>query len=162
MRTKLSSGEVEIRVQERRVVSATAFHKGERIAGAQATCAPQDEFDLKEGEAIAVSRLAAELEKSQVAELQFAQAKISEALRQYGAIRANITLPEPKAAQQIVVEIMGKLDKRRNVPDNSYCPEGSKQCAARDPQGFICCAEKGHYGDHKAYIGRTHVASQWP
>lgn len=71
MRVRVSETDFEVRVQERRVVVADIFFRGKLIASGQATQAPQDEWDLKEGESIALARMVNKLRDVQREEMEY-------------------------------------------------------------------------------------------
>lgn len=58
MRLSLGSLDLEVRVQERKVTFVDVFHKGKMIASNLAIHNPLDQFNSKEGEDIAIGRVA--------------------------------------------------------------------------------------------------------
>lgn len=71
MRVRVSETDFEVRVQERRVVVADIFFRGNLIASGQATQAPQDEWDLREGQKIALARMVNKLRDVQREEMEY-------------------------------------------------------------------------------------------
>lgn len=113
MRLKIQDKDVEIRVQERRVVYATAFHKGVEIAACEAICAPDDVYNPEEGEKLAVGRLAAELEGRQWLIQADKLKKVDQLFRDLGAISGQVEFPTIFPGWAIAEKILGKLTTRR-------------------------------------------------
>lgn len=109
MRLVIQGKELEFRVQERRVTTCSVFHKGKEIAGDISIHAPQDPYDQREGERIAVERAALQLFERQQRERQDAM----KVFTKVGALSGNVELPSLEPPQSIVQKIMAKLDQRR-------------------------------------------------
>lgn len=113
MRLVIQGKELEFRVQERRIVTCSVFHKGEEIAADLAICAPQDPFSLREGEKLAVERAAAILFERHNQERQDAIVKVDKVFTEVGAISGDVELPSLETPDEIVGKVMEKLDERR-------------------------------------------------
>ncbi len=113
MRLKIQGKDVEVRVQERRIVVADFIHKGKVVASGVATCAPIDPFSLEEGEKIAVTRAAQMMYKYQLNAEAQAKQKIEDVLKANGAISATIEFPQIAEVWEMIGELLGRLNKRR-------------------------------------------------
>lgn len=113
MRLKIQGKEVEVRVQERRIVVADFIHKGKVVASGVATCAPVDSFDLRTGEMKAVSRAATQMYQAQVDADKRVRETVSEIRHKAGVISAQIELPRITLAYEMFNAIMDKLDIKR-------------------------------------------------
>lgn len=113
MRLVIQGKELEFRVQERRVVTCSAFHQGKEIAFDLAICAPGDKYDPREGEKIAVGRVADQLWERQRAERHEAMVKVDQVFSEVGAISGNVELPHLEEPSVIVEKVMAKLGDRR-------------------------------------------------
>lgn len=113
MRLKIQNKDVEVRVQERRIVVADFIYKGKVVASGVAAQAPQDEFNLEVGEKLAVSRAAQRMYEAELAADKMAKEKIEEALKANGAISAQVQLPRISMVHEMYAVIMDRLAKRR-------------------------------------------------
>ena len=113
MRLKIQNKDVEVRVQERRIVVADFIHKGKVVASGVAIQAPQDEFNLEAGEKLAVTRAAQHMYEAELAADGVAREKIGDALKANGAISAQVELPRISMVHEMYAVIMDRLAKRR-------------------------------------------------
>jgi hypothetical protein len=114
MRLVIQGKELEFRIQERRVTTCSVFHKGVEIAADLAIHAPQDPYDQKEGERVAVTRVADILvERCQLERKESIQ-KVDKVFTEVGALSGNVELPQIPGANEIVGKVMEKLDARRD------------------------------------------------
>lgn len=114
MRIRIFGEPVEVRIQERRVIAVDFIRKGEVIAGGIAICSPKDQFDLQEGQKIAVERAAGQLEDFQTMGRKEMSRNV-EAGWKAGRSPSwcfNL-LPNVRPADEITEEILGKLDAQR-------------------------------------------------
>lgn len=179
MRLTIQGKEVEVRVQERRIVVADFIHKGKVVASGVSTCAPVDTFDLRTGEITAVNRAAIQMLQVQNMADQAVRKVVGDVMQKAGVISAQIELPRISMVHEMFNEIMKKLDIRRakrmvkeaglvgapilravhTVKENDdRALEGKDDCNARSrPEtdgGYWCTKPKGHSGDHAAHVGR--------
>lgn len=89
------------------------MRKGREIATDIAICAPQDNFDPREGEKIAVGRVAELLVARQRDAQQKSLNDMDYAARAAGVLKMNFELPKVEPAEEITKLVMAKLDKRR-------------------------------------------------
>lgn len=113
MRLVIQGKELEFRVQERRITTCSVFHKGVEIASDLAIHAPQDTYDQREGEKIAVSRAAAILFERQQQERKEAMQKVDQVFSEVGALSGSVELPGLEPVAEITEKVMAKLDDRR-------------------------------------------------
>ena len=113
MRFIIQNKELEFRVQERRITVCSVFHKGKEIASDLAIHAPQDPYDQREGERIAVERVAQILYEHQQKDRQMSMETITKAFEQVGALSGNVELPKLEEPRTIIDKVMAKLDARR-------------------------------------------------
>lgn len=134
MRLTIQGKDVEVRVQERRIVVADFIHKGKVVASGTAVCAPVDPFDLREGEKKAVSRAANQMFQLQVDADRAAKEKIGDFLKAAGAISGQIELPRISMVHELYNEIMNRLDKRRAKKAEA----AAKETAAAESAKTLC------------------------
>ena len=108
MRIKIQGKDVEVRVQERRVVFADFMIGGKVVASGEAICAPQDIYSPEEGKRIAVERAAKLLEDQQLADRK---QSLEEILKFDQPPQAIQEIPTMRSADSITKEVMNKLDR---------------------------------------------------
>ena len=117
MRLIIQGKKLEFRVQERRMITCSVFHKGKEIAFDQAIHAPSDVYDRREGEKIAVTRVADILVERCQFERKNALQEVDKVFREVGARSGNVELLQIPEAGEIVTQVMEKLDSRRTAKD---------------------------------------------
>lgn len=113
MRVVIQGKELEFRVQERRITTCSVFHQGKEIAADLTIYAPQDVYDQREGEKIAVTRAVQILFERQQQERVEAIQKVDKVFTEVGAASGSVEFPLLEAPAGIVNRIMDKLDARR-------------------------------------------------